>query len=107
PVIPLGVFRVRTIPPNIPPLKRHSPRWCLYSKGLEPRTKVLGLAPNLPPFRGAQKPTCLHSRRQPFANAAIAASRVVALLPPRGPVYVSPASPRIARSAARPLSVSA
>jgi CO/xanthine dehydrogenase Mo-binding subunit len=35
------------------------------------------------------------------------ARRLVALLPPRGPVYVSPASPRIARSAARPLSVSA
>jgi hypothetical protein len=27
-------------------------------------------------FRGAQKPTCPHSRRQLFANAAIAASRV-------------------------------
>ena len=35
------------------------------------------------------------------------ARRLVALLPPPGPVYVSPASPRIARSAARPLSVSA
>jgi hypothetical protein len=35
------------------------------------------------------------------------ARRLVALLPSRGPVYVSPASPRIARSAARPLSVSA
>jgi hypothetical protein len=48
----------------------------------------------------------------PFANssrnAAIAASRVGSKrCSASGPVYVSPASPRIARSAARPLSVSA